>query len=192
LKEIVILGGPNGAGKTTAAKKLLPRFPAVQEFLNADEFARAISPSDVESAAFTAGRKMLQRMRELIAAGVSFGIETTFSGKSSIRILKECKRDGWRITILYLWLPRPEDAIERVAQRVREGGHGVSSDVIRRRFFASAQNFIKFYMPLADELEVYDNSDKRAQIACRHEGGVVIVRDSKRWAKLRRAAKCVR
>ena len=71
MKEIVILGGPNGAGKTTAAKKLLAKFPSVQEFLNADEFARVISPRNPESVAFAAGRKLLERMQELIAAGAS-------------------------------------------------------------------------------------------------------------------------
>lgn len=72
MKEIVILAGPNGAGKTTAARKLLPKFSGIQEFLNADEFARAISPENPESAAFAAGRRMLARMRELIARNQSF------------------------------------------------------------------------------------------------------------------------
>lgn len=58
MKEIVILGGPNGAGKTTAARKLLPKIPSIKEFLNADEFARLLSPENPESVSFTAGRKM--------------------------------------------------------------------------------------------------------------------------------------
>ena len=189
MKEIVILGGPNVAGKTTAAKKLLPKFPEVQEFLNADEFARAIAPDDPESAAFAAGRKMLDRMQELIASGTSFGIESTLSGRSYIRILENCKRAGWRITILYLWLPRVEDAIERVARRVKEGGHGIRPDVIRRRYLSGAKNFVKYYMELADELEVYDNSFKRARIASRTQGSVIAIRDAKRWSKLKRAAR---
>jgi predicted ABC-type ATPase len=65
VKEIVILGGPNGAGKTTAAWKLLLKFPEVREFLNADEFAREISPHDVASASIAAGRKMLLRASRL-------------------------------------------------------------------------------------------------------------------------------
>ena len=140
----MILGGPNGAGKTTAAKKLLPKFPHIQEFLNADEFARALSPEDPESAAFAAGRKMLERMQQLIASGSSFGLESTLSGKSYVGLLKACKRSGWRITILYLWLPSPEEAIERVACRVSEGGHGLPTEVIRRRYFAGTSNFLKF------------------------------------------------
>jgi predicted ABC-type ATPase len=47
VKEIMILAGPNGAGKTTAARKLLPKFPGIKEFLNADELARAISPKSL-------------------------------------------------------------------------------------------------------------------------------------------------
>lgn len=81
MREIVILGGPNGAGKTTAARKLLPKFSDVRVFLNADEFARAIAPDDPESAAFAAGRKMLETMRELVALNQSFGVETTLSGR---------------------------------------------------------------------------------------------------------------
>ena len=188
MKEIVILGGPTGAGKTTAAKKLLAKFPSVQEFLNADEFARVISPRNPESVAFAAGRKLLERMQELIAAGASFGLESTLSGKSYIRLLKACKLDGWRITILYLWLPSPEDAIERVARRVREGGHGIPPAVVRRRYLSGASNFVKLYLTLADEVEVYDNSFKRARIASRREGGVLQIWDSKRWSKLKRSA----
>jgi hypothetical protein len=122
VKEIVIFGGPNGAGKTTAARKLLLRFPIVQEFLNADEFARAICPEDPESAAFVAGRRMLVRLRELVARGESFGLESTLSGKSYLRILDQCKQAGWRITLLYLWLRQSSELhteFERVATACR-------------------------------------------------------------------------
>jgi len=84
LKEIVILAGPNGAGKTTAARKLLPKFPEIREFLNADEFARRIAPDSVGSAAFAAGRMLLKRMhdrvervqRRVLAGGMEFRLKT--------------------------------------------------------------------------------------------------------------------
>ncbi len=56
MKEIVILASPNGAGKTTAARKLLPKFPNIREFLNADEFARAISPEFCKSSIRAVGK----------------------------------------------------------------------------------------------------------------------------------------
>jgi predicted ABC-type ATPase len=190
VKEIVILGGPNGAVKTTAARRLLPKFSQIQEFLNADEFARAICPGDVESVSFAAGRKMLARMQELIADGMSFGLESTLAGRSYVPLLKACKQSGWRITILFLWLPSPNDAIERVARRVIEGGHGISPEIIQRRYFTGQANLLRLYLPLADELQVYDNSVKRVLIASRREGGVIHLWDVKRWSKLKRAARC--
>lgn len=170
---------------------LLPKFPGIQEFLNADELARAISPEDPESVAFAAGRRMLARMRELIALNQSFGLESTLSGRSYLHLFHRCKQAGWRITLLYLWLPSPEAAIRRVAQRVREGGHGLAPEIIRRRYFAGVSNFLRSYLPLADELEVYDNSTKRVRIAKRAEGGSLLILDSKRWSKLKRASQCV-
>lgn len=77
MKDIFILGGPNGAGKTTAANVLLPEKLRLRAFLNADEIARVISPDDVESVAFEAGRLMIERMRQMVHNGQSFAFETT-------------------------------------------------------------------------------------------------------------------
>jgi len=93
-KDIFILGGPNGAGKTTAANVLLPEKFRLGLFLNADEIAKRISPENVESAAFAAGRRMIEQMRAMVSAGQSFAFETTCAGKSYLRLLKECQTAG--------------------------------------------------------------------------------------------------
>ena len=51
-----------------------------------------------------------------------------------------------------------ELAVERVARRVREGGHSVPESVIRRRFERGWSNFLERYRQVADEWRVYDNS----------------------------------
>ena len=132
-KNIFILGGPNGAGKTTAAKVLLPQRLGVDGFLNADEIAREILPENVDAAALAAGRELILRMRKMVREGRDFAFETTCSGKSYIRLLKECREAGWRISLIYLWVPSPEYSIARVARRVSQGGHHIPEDVIRRR-----------------------------------------------------------
>jgi predicted ABC-type ATPase len=179
VKDIVILGGPNGAGKTTAARVLLPKSLELFDFLNADEIAREISPGNVETAAWAAGRQMIERMRDRVRKGQSFAFETTCSGKFYLRLLQHCKERGWRITLLFLWLKSPNVAIARVVERVREGGHDIPSDVIHRRYYAGLSNLLNFYLPLADEAEIYDNSNRqRVLIAERQEGGILIVHDS--------------
>ncbi len=144
MKEIVLLAGPNGAGKTTASRLLMPELFSDLELLNADEIAREISPAYPDMAAFTAGRELIARMRNLISAGRGFVLETTCAGKSYLRMLEQCRRDGWQIVMLYFWLSSPELSIQRVARRVVQGGHGIPSDVIFRRFYAGIWNMRPF------------------------------------------------
>jgi predicted ABC-type ATPase len=189
VKEIVILGGPNGAGKTTAARMLLPALIQVHAFLNADEIAREICPEDVDSAALAAGREMLKRIQDYVRTGASFGLETTCSGRSYARLLERCKRDGWRITLLFLWISSPEIAVRRINRRVRQGGHNIPPNIVRRRYSAGLANLMALYLPLADEVEVYDNTGKgRVLIAEKRGGGRLRIHDATRWTKMKKAA----
>jgi len=185
VKDIVVLGGPNGAGKTTAAEVLLPQSLRIHAFLNADEIAREISPGNVEAVAFEAGRLMIERMRDLVRDDLSFAFETTCAGKSYIRLLKECRATGWRISLIYLWVPSPEYSIARVARRVSEGGHHIPDDVIRRRYRTGLWNRRHLYLPLADDATIYDNRDRAFRlIARRAPGSPLKVSDEEIWVKI--------
>ena len=128
---------------------------------------------------------MIGRMRELVRNGESFALETTCAGKSYIGFLQKCKVNGWRIVLVYLWLPTPKDAIARVARRVAQGGHNISEDVIVRRFHAGLWNMRNLYLPLADEAAIYDNTDRRRiLIAEKREGMAFYVHDLERWATI--------
>jgi predicted ABC-type ATPase len=187
VKDVVILGGPNGAGKTTAAQVLLPQELDIREFVNADEIARGLSPFNATGAALAAGRLMLERMRILVRDGRSFAFETTCSGRTYVRLVRRCRTEGWRVTLLYLWLPSPQTALDRVARRVREGGHDIPADVVVRRYWAGLANMRHLYLPLADVAAIYDNSDEgRVLIAERTPGAPLVVHDATRWATIER------
>lgn len=182
-KDIFILGGPNGAGKTTAARVLLPEFLHDYEFLNADEIARQISPGNPGAAALAAGRELIGRMRKLVKDGRSFAFETTCSGRSYVPMLKECRAMGWSISLFYFWLPSPEVAIARVAKRVREGGHTIPTETIRRRFKSGLRNMHYLFLPLADTVAIYDNGGrKRILVADKETGAPFRIVDPKRWS----------
>lgn len=102
---MVLIGGANGAGKTTFAREYLTREMKGLRFLNADEIARGLSPFDVESVAFKAGRFLLSEVREEIAAGRSFALESTLSGRTHVHLLKEAKAAGYPIHLHFLWIP---------------------------------------------------------------------------------------
>jgi predicted ABC-type ATPase len=185
VKDIVILGGPNWAGKTTAARVLLPQFFDLHPFLNADEIAREIAPSDVESAAFAAGRQLIERMRAYVRDGKSFTIETTCSGRSYIPLPRTCKETGWRIALHYFWLPSPEHSIARVAKRVSHGGHHIPDEVIYRRFRTGLWNMRHSYLPLAETASIYDNSgEQRVLIADREAGMPLLIHDRVLWSRI--------
>ena len=190
MKDIVIIGGPNGAGKTTSAPAIVPLRLDIHEFVNADEIARGLSPFNPEGAAVAAGRLMLHRIQSLVRSGDSFAFETTCSGRAHAHWLRECKATGWRVTLLFLWLPTPEAALDRVAKRVREGGHAIPNDVVVRRWKAGATNMRDIYLPLSDVALIYDNSDTgRLLIAERTSDMPLVVYDTARWAMIEKASK---
>jgi predicted ABC-type ATPase len=186
--EIVIIGGPNGAGKTTAAQVMVPQSLKIHEFVNADEIARGLSPFDPEHAALAAGRLMLERIRELIKNRQSFAFETTCAGRTHLPMLRRCRADRWRVTLVYLWLPSPQAALDRGARRVREGGHNIPSDVVVRPYWAGLSNLRLLYLPLADVAVIYDNSDGRGSLIAERSGTYsLVIHDTDRWAAIERA-----
>lgn len=157
-KQIFMIEGPNGAGKTTTAMSFTPISSMIDEFINADEIAKGLAPMHPESVSLTASKLMLKRFKELVESHKNFAFETTASGTNYIKHLKDAKLMGYHIFLLFLWLPSPNLAIERVIGRVEQGGHHIPDDVVRRRYFAGLKNLIKYYLPLVDDALILDNS----------------------------------
>ncbi len=158
-KKIIIIAGPNGAGKTTFARSFLPMEAGVPRFINADAIAAGLAAFAPETAALRAGRLMLEEIDLCAARGESFAFETTLSGLTYLRHIAEWRAQGFRVSLMFLSLPNAETAIERVASRVRQGGHHVPADVIRRRFAAGLKNFQQHYKDAVDDWVLYDNTD---------------------------------
>jgi predicted ABC-type ATPase len=157
-KKIVIIGGPNGAGKTTFAREFLPHEACCPEFVNADLIAAGLSPFNPDAAAFRAGRLMLQEIVRHTAAGRNVAFESTLSGLTYVRMIAAWRTSGYTVKLVFLSLATPEEAIARVAMRVRQGGHDVPAAIIRRRFTAGLRNFKNIYRHQTDYWQWFDNS----------------------------------
>lgn len=132
-----------------------------KEFVNADEIARGLSPFQPEKVSFKAGRIMLERINELLESKENFAFETTLATKSYKSILLLARERGYNVTILFFWLQNVDLAIERVKTRVLEGGHSIDSDVIKRRYKRGIKNLFEIYLPIADEVMIFDNSEAK-------------------------------
>jgi predicted ABC-type ATPase len=174
---VVVVGRPNGAGKSTCAPALLRDLLGIEVFVNADEIARGLTGFAPERSAIEAGRIMLDRIHKLAEKRESFAFETTLASRSFAPFLQRCSDDlGYRTHLIFLWLPSPEHAVARVADRVRRGGHHVEEEVVRRRYRSGLRNLFELYEPLVDTWHVFDNGedgpatlvafriDKKAQI----------------------------
>ena len=157
-RRIYILAGPNGAGKTTFAREFLTREAECPVFINADLIAAGLSPFAPERAAVRAGRIMLDLMKECARKGESFAFETTLSDRGFARSIPVWRGAGYQVNLHFLSLPSAELAVERVAERVRQGGHAIPEEVIRRRFASGRANFDRIYKALVDTWTLYDSS----------------------------------
>jgi predicted ABC-type ATPase len=157
----IVIAGPNGAGKTTFAREYLTQHADVVHFINADLIAGGLSPLRPELAAVSAGKLVLSEISRLMGARMSFAFESTLSGLTYARRFKLLKESGFEIEIVYLRLPAPKLALQRITSRVKQGGHNVPAADVRRRFKRSWENFQNVYKYLADSWAVYDNSGQQ-------------------------------
>ena len=101
---------------------------------------------------------MLQELARHFAAHTSFAFETTLSGRGYLRQIDGWQKAGYRVKLIFLQLASAEEAIARVAQRIKQGGHHIPEELIRRRFTAGKYNFEQLYAPIVDAWALYDNA----------------------------------
>jgi predicted ABC-type ATPase len=185
---VYIIGGPNGAGKTTAALSIMPGLIDCYEYVNADAIAAGLSPFRPSEVPFEAGRLMLKRIRDLAAMREDFAFETTMASRSFAPFLLDCRRIGYLVQCVYLWLHSAELAVARVADRVENGGHFVPDEIVRQRFMRGIENFFRLYIPIADSWALYDNSEAETRlVAQKLRGGGLDVEDLLLWKRISEA-----
>lgn len=132
---------------------------------------------------------MLERIHRLVEQKQSFAFETTLSGKSYRQMIPVWTQAGYRVTLLFLWLPSADLAVERVANRVKHGGHNISEPDIRRRFTRGVENLFRLYLPCLDHAYIYNAALLPPQLSWKREAGVDTVADKSTWLTITKSAK---
>jgi predicted ABC-type ATPase len=169
-----ILAGPNGAGKSTLYQaELKPLHPTV-EFVNADRLANAHfgHHASTEAEAKKGQELAEERRADLMAARKSLITESTFSHPSKLELIQEAKDLGYKIAVYHVNVRSADVSIDRVQNRVTQGGHDVPEDRIRGRYERN-QPLIKEAVLTADRGQVFDNSvkNKAPELALKFERG---------------------
>lgn len=156
--RILIIAGPNGAGKTTFAREYLLKELGIERFVNADLIAAGLSPFNPDLAQLAAGRIMLQEIDNFVKLRKNFAFESTLAGLAYARRIRQWRKIGYHVSITFLSLPSSAVAIQRVKNRVNQGGHDIPEDVIKRRFLSGLTNFSDIYKNIVDDWDLLDNT----------------------------------
>lgn len=172
-----LVAGSNGAGKSTFAQDFLPDFVHCENLINPDLIAQGLSPFDPTKASGKAARLTLEMIEDLATKQADFAFESTLSGRTYAKIIRRLKDQyNYQVHLFYLWIPSTEMAIDRIADRVSEGGHHVPDQDVIRRFSRSLQNLFELYAPLVDNLFVFDNSAEQPKLIYeRNESGEMVI-----------------
>ena len=182
-----IIAGPNGAGKTTFAMEFLPETNC-KVFLNADLIANALSPlGQDEKHLLEAGKIFLQKVEECIGKRENFAFETTLSGTAHLRRVRKMIEDGWRVNMIYLWIPNAETSLNRVRQRVQHGGHNVPEKDIRRRYGRTLRNLFE-YAGVCNEVKCLDSSDPERKPIFTQRNKKVVVENQELYNRIKEEA----
>ncbi|MEW6168745.1 MAG: AAA family ATPase [Pseudomonadota bacterium] len=157
--EIIVAAGVNGAGKSTIVGRYVQ--DAGGAYYNPDERTRAyveagLSQDDANGRSWQDGYEALKRA---IDTGTNFTFETPLGGKRIVAELFRALARGRGLTIYYVGLESVELHLQRVAARVRRGGHDIPAAKIRERFAHSRENLLGLIGTQAS-IRVWDNSEK--------------------------------
>ena len=163
-KYFYIFAGVNGSGKSTLYKtNFLNKGIKNSIRINTDEIVYSFGDWKSNIDQIKAGKIAIQLRNKCFLEEKSFNEETTLTGKTILKIINKAKDLGYKIHLYYIGIDNPEIAKERVKNRVARGGHGISPEIIEKRYYESLQNLEKLIYQ-CDSIEIYDNSEKFIRI----------------------------
>ena len=168
MAALYLVAGPNGCGKSTLTR--MSGFSGL-DIIDADAIARGLTSGSPGQAA----REALRRRRDALVAGRPHLVETTLAGSGVLRHMAAARREGYRITLHFVSVDSPEQALDRIRNRVALGGHDVPEADVRRRFVRSHAN-LPAAISRADIALLYDNTDPD-----RPHREVAILREKTPW-----------
>ncbi|RTQ50908.1 hypothetical protein EJV47_09855 [Hymenobacter gummosus] len=144
---VYVLAGPNGVGKTSIYWYEAADVPR----LNGD----ALYQQGVD--ALTIEATLRQQQEEWVAQCTSFVIETNAATERDYSLFQSLRQAGYRVELRFVCLESVALCRERVAQRVREGGHDIPAALVAQRY-ANSLSLLKLHYRAFDRLQLYDNT----------------------------------
>lgn len=182
-KILLVIAGPNGSGKSSLISES-ELFIGDFEIINPDNYARGTPGFNNLKEQYIIAMDVCENIRNnLLELGKSFGFETVASKQDKIEFIKKAESKGYVICLLFVTAGSPEKCCERIAQRVRKGGHNVPREKVYQRYDRTMNN-LHLLIELSDEAMVFDNSGESLVCVLQKDADGIVLKDTdvgKEW-----------
>lgn len=159
MRKYTIVAGVNGVGKSSLTGALQKTEPDIGFVIDVDKIAFEEKISNID-----AGKKALSLIKSFIDQGVNFAQETTLSGKGVAKTAALAQDRGYKVVMYYIGLNSAQESLNRIQNRVKNGGHNIPQEDVTRRFKSRFEDIARV-LPFCDEITFFDNGNGFVRIA---------------------------
>lgn len=173
--NMYIFAGVNGAGKSSLTRRLADQ---AYYIIDPDAIAKELNLNSSR-----AGRETINRVKYCIDNRISFTLETTLSGKTIFSQIDAANAAGFSTTMLFVGLDSISTHLERIRDRVSQGGHNIPEEDVRRRHPRTLDNLLRSISHV-EMLHVFDNSVELRHVLSIMRGKLLYIdRPVPNWAE---------
>lgn len=167
MKIYTIIGGVNGVGKSSLTGALSSDHPDFGQIIDTDSITAKNAGDKLKG-----GKIAIKMLNDALEKGINITQETTLSGVKTLKTIQTARNQNYYIRLYYVGLSSVEDSVDRIANRVRRGGHSISTEDVKRRFDKRFEDLCKI-LPYCDEVHFYDNENGFAEVGKYHNGKII-------------------
>ncbi len=183
MPTLTLFVGTNGSGKSTIYNLFEKVKKPMGEKINPDDILKEMNgdwnnKNDIAKSGIIA----LKRISKCIKNQKSFNWEMTIISHAALKLIKTAKNNGFTINLYFVGVESSDIALERIANRVKEGGHGVDADLVKYRRAHMLDN-IKEALQYVDTAIFCDNTTLPKIIARYKNDKLKFTRKRCAWSK---------
>lgn len=157
--KLFVVAGPNGSGKSLFSKELtISDFEVFDGDKHMAKLVKEFPETGSEALWSHINEHLFEdEKQKAISNRLNYAYETNFSGKDPMISVRKFKDAGYNIHMIFMGLNSLEESIQRVAYRVRTGGHKVTLDSIRYNYEYGFKNLYKYFAEF-NSITLFDNA----------------------------------
>ena len=157
--RLFIVAGPNGSGKSLFSKALTESdFEVFDGDKHMTDLVKQFPETGSEALwSFINDHIFQEQKQKAISSNLNYAFETNFSAIDPMATAYEFKKAGYEIHLIFMGLNSLEESIQRVAYRVKLGGHKVTEESIRYNYENGFKNLYKYFKSF-NSVTLFDNA----------------------------------